>query len=60
MRRSRRASNDPRSEPPKGTLASTRTRRCTSLDPLPYAVGKYRSAAYRAGSQRLLDERRSI
>ena len=48
----------PRSDPPKAFPArSTPTRRCHLADPLPYAVGKYRSRAYRRRFRELLRKR---
>jgi sugar transferase (PEP-CTERM/EpsH1 system associated) len=45
----------PRRDTVKGTLAFYGEAATRLLDPLPYAVGKYRSAEYRATVQRLLD-----
>jgi len=47
-----------RSEPTKGTLRFYADATLHLLDPLPYAVGKYRSAEYRRRLARLLDEER--
>jgi len=47
-----------RSEPTKGTLRFYADAALHLLDPLPYAVGKYRSAEYRRRLARLLDEER--
>jgi sugar transferase (PEP-CTERM/EpsH1 system associated) len=46
-----------RSEPPKGTLRFYADAARHLVDPLPYAVGKYRSSAFRRRLRRLLDER---
>ena len=47
-----------RSEPTKGTLRFYADAALHLLDPLPYAVGKYRSTEYRRRLARLLDEER--
>jgi len=47
-----------RSEPTKGTLRFYADATLHLLDPLPYAVGKYRSAEYRRRLARLLEEER--
>ena len=47
-----------RSEPTKGTLRFYADAALHLLDPLPYAVGKYRSAEYRRRLARLLKEER--
>ena len=47
-----------RSEPTKGTLRFYADAALHLLDPLPYAVGKYRSAEYRRTLARLLEEER--
>ena len=47
-----------RSEPTKGTLRFYADAALHLLDPLPYAVGKYRSAEYRRRLARLLEEER--
>jgi len=47
-----------RSEPTKGTLRFYADAALHLLDPLPYAVGKYRSAEYRRRLARLLDKER--
>lgn len=45
----------PRTDPAKGTLAFYADAAKHVVDPLPYAVGKYRSAEYAARVRRLLD-----
>ena len=47
-----------RSEPTKGTLRFYADAALHLVDPLPYAVGKYRSAAYRRRLEQLLAEQR--
>ncbi len=48
----------PRRDPQKGTLAFYTDAASRLFDPLPYAVGKYRSAEYRAKVDELLENRR--
>src|SRR5437762_5734954 len=48
----------PRSEPPKGSWRFYLDAAVHVLDPLPYAVGKYRSRAFRRRLNALLRERR--
>jgi polysaccharide biosynthesis protein PslH len=45
----------PRRDPPKGSLSFYAGAAARVFDPLPYAVGKYRSAAYRSKVRELLD-----
>ncbi len=47
-----------RAEPTKGTLRFYADAALHLVDPLPYAVGKYRSAEYRRRLEALLAERR--
>jgi sugar transferase (PEP-CTERM/EpsH1 system associated) len=47
-----------RTDPPKGSLRFYADAATHVVDPLPYAVGKYRSAAYRAKLRELLDGQR--
>ena len=47
-----------RSDPPKGSLRFFADAAAHLVDPLPYAVGKYRSRAYRAKLAQLLREER--
>src|SRR4051812_13972778 len=48
----------PRSEPAKGTWRFLASAAAHVLDPLPYAVGKYRSRAFGQRLRRLLDTER--
>jgi len=48
----------PRTDPPKGSLRFYADAALHVLDPLPYAVGKYRSRAYRRRLDALLAEQR--
>ena len=47
-----------RTEPPKGTLRFYADAALHLVDPLPYAVAKYRSTAFRRRLRQLLDEQR--
>jgi len=47
----------PRSDPPKGSLRFYAGAAARLFDPLPYAVGKYRSRAYRRKAAELMAER---
>jgi glycosyltransferase involved in cell wall biosynthesis len=54
----RRLETVPRTDPAKGTLGFYADAARYLLDPVPYAVAKYRSAAYRARLETLLQEGR--